>query len=89
MARKNAFVKMGRPKGVAMPAALPPMAGGAPPGGASPMAGFAPSIPGGAFRMGGSVNGHKSMPSHHDDPRMRAGHSEHGHTAFCRGGKAK
>jgi len=98
MARTNVFTKLGRPKGSRaagqrqMPDMGTPSLGGMPGGGASPMAGFSPAVPGAAFRQGGSVNGFKKMASHHDDERLRSGHSEHGHEDMhnhCRGGRAR
>ena len=43
--------------------------------GASPMQGFSPSVPAASFRRGGGVNGHKTMPSYHEDPNFKKGGS--------------
>lgn len=65
-ARKNPFVKMGRPKG-------PPKALSA-----SPMSGFAPQMPAAAFKSGGKIG----MAAHHDCPRLDKSCSEFGFKAF-------
>lgn len=57
MARRNPFVKMGRPKA----APKTPLA---------PTEGLKKEVPAKAFKDGGHVGGYRSMPSHHDCPAM-------------------
>ena len=102
-ARRNPFVKTGRPPaptsaaGVARPkrasgamgapSGIPPMVGASAPG---PMDGFSGSMPGAAFRLGGTVRGHKMMPSHGVECRAVggfAGKVEHT-KRLSRGGKS-
>lgn len=68
---------MGAPKGIGKVGLGAPAGIKGPAVGASPMGGFSPAVPGAAFRRGGGVNGHKLMPSFHEDPN------------FCKGGKTK
>jgi len=73
--RRNVFTKMGRPAGAKKVA--PSFGDTAKTPAASPMDNFDTSIPGAAFRRGGSTNGCKPMPKYHPDP------------GFCGGGKTR
>ena len=79
--RKNPFVRVGRPPKLGAPSGLGKVGLGGPAGmkgpmvGASPMQGFSPSVPAASFRRGGGVNGHKTMPSYHEDPNFKKGGS--------------
>lgn len=56
-ARKNPFVKIGRPRSVGKPAT-------------DPTSTLVRQVPGRAFRSGGSVAGYRTMPKYHDSPSM-------------------
>lgn len=67
MARKNVFVRVGRPPGSKNKIPAQPK--------------FDSAVPAKAFRRGGSVSGYARTASHHDDSALSKSHSEMGYAS--------